>query len=210
MCRGYLQNPAAVLPLRSDGKLDVGHGVGEGILTVLKDIGAGEPFSGKVELRSGEIAEDVAAYYTLSEQIPSACALDVLVDTSQSVCAAGGYMLQLLPGAPAGLADLLEYRVQDVGSVTAAMERGLTPEALLEELLYGMDFSVLEKHPVSYRCRCSQERVERALISMGKEELEKLIAAEEETSVTCQFCDAVYRFDKAQLKALITRAGKRH
>ncbi|MEA5040073.1 MAG: Hsp33 family molecular chaperone HslO [Clostridiaceae bacterium] len=207
--RGYLQNPAAVLPLRADGKLDVGRGVGEGVLGVIKDIGTGDPFSGKVELRSGEIAEDIAAYYTLSEQIPTACALGVLVDTDQGVRAAGGYLIQLMPGAPAGLADLLEYRVRDVGSVTAAMERGLTPETILDELLHSMDFTILEKHAISYRCRCSQERVERALISMGKAELQKLIDDPEETSVTCQFCDAVYRFDKQYLTRLLARAGKK-
>lgn len=207
--RGYLQNPAVALPLRPDGKLNVGGGVGEGLLTVIKDIGTGEPFSGKVELRSGEIAEDIAAYYTFSEQIPTACALGVLVDTDQSVRAAGGYMVQLLPGAPEGLADLLEYRVRDVGSVTAALERGMTPEKLLEELLYGMNYTMLDRHPVGYRCRCSSERVERALISMGKTELSNLIESEDETTVTCQFCDAVYRFDKEHLKRLLTRSARK-
>lgn len=207
--RGYLQNPAAILPLRADGKLDVGGGVGAGVLTVIKDIGAGEPFSGKVELRSGEIAEDIAAYFTLSEQIPTACALGVLVDTDQTVRAAGGYMIQLLPGAPDGLADLLEYRVRDVGSVTSAMERGMTPEDILNELLYGMDFSILESHPVEYRCHCSRQRVESALISMGKDELRKLIDSDEETSVTCQFCDEIYRFDKKQLQQLLSRATRK-
>ena len=206
--RGYLQNPAAVLPLRG-GKLDVGRGVGEGILTVLKDIGAGEPFAGKTELRSGEIAEDVAAYYTFSEQIPTACALGVLVDTDQSVRAAGGYLVQLLPGAPSGLADLLDLRVRELGSVTSAMERGLSPEQILGELLWGMDFTVLDRHPVAYQCHCSRERVERALLSMGRAELERLIEEEERTSVTCQFCDAVYEFDRAALSSLLQKAGRK-
>lgn len=205
--RGYLQNPAAVLPLRG-GKLNVGGGVGAGVLTVIKDIGAGEPFAGKIELRSGEIAEDLAAYFTFSEQIPTACALGVLVDTDQSVRTAGGYLLQLMPGAPDGLADLLETRVGEMGSVTAAYERGLTPETMLEELLWGMRFSVLESHPVCYRCHCSRERVERALISMGRTELEKLIAEEGHSSVTCQFCDAVYEFDRKDLETLLRRAKK--
>ena len=147
--RGYLQNPAANLPLRADGHLDVGGGVGrEGILTVIKDIGEGEPFSGKIELYSGEIAEDIAAYYLLSEQIPTVCALGVLVDRDQTVRCAGGYLLQLLPGAPEGLIDLLEYRVADVGSVTACLDKGMDMRQVAQELLYGMDLRLMEEQPV--------------------------------------------------------------
>lgn len=201
--RGYLQNPAAALPLRADGHLNVGAGVGrDGLLTVIKDIGEKEPFTGRIELQSGEIAEDVAAYYVLSEQIPTVCALGVLVDRDQSVKCAGGYLLQLLPGAPAGLVDLLEYRVQDVGSVTANLEKGMDMRQVVEELLYGMGLQLMEEHPVAYECKCSRRKVESALISLGREELQKLIDEEESTDVTCQFCDVVYHFDRKDLEEL--------
>ena len=201
--RGYLQNPAAVLPLRDDGHLNVGAGVGrDGVITVIKDIGEREPFTGRIELQSGEIAEDVAAYYVLSEQIPTVCALGVLVDRDQSVKCAGGYLLQLLPGAPAGLVDLLEYRVADVGSVTANLEKGLDMRQVVEELLYGMGLQLMEEHPVSYECKCSRQKVESALISLGREELQKLIDEEESTDVTCQFCDVVYHFNRKDLEEL--------
>lgn len=202
--RGYLQNPAAVLPLRADGHLDVGGGVGhEGVISVIKDIGEREPFTGRIELQSGEIAEDVAAYYVLSEQIPTVCALGVLVDRDQSVKCAGGYLLQLMPGAPAGLVDLLEYRVQDVGSITASLEKGLDMRQVVEELLYGMGLELMEEHPVAYECKCSRRKVESALISMGRAELEKLIAEEEQISVTCQFCDEIYTFGRKELEELL-------
>lgn len=201
--RGYLQNPAAVLPLRADGHLNVGAGVGrDGMITVIKDIGSREPFTGRIELQSGEIAEDVAAYYVLSEQIPTVCALGVLVDRDQSVKCAGGYLLQLLPGAPAGLVDLLEYRVQDVGSITANLEKGLDMRQVVEELLYGMGLQLMEEHPVAYECKCSRAKVESALISLGREELQRLIDEEDSTDVTCQFCDVIYHFDRKDLEEL--------
>ena len=200
--RGYLQNPAVDLGLDARGKLPVGVGVGDGILTVIKDIGAKEPFSGKIELQSGEIAEDIAAYYVISEQIPTVCALGVLVDTDQSVLCAGGYILQLMPGAPEGLVDLLEYRVQDVGSVTSNLSRGVTIRQMVEELLYGMGLEIMEEHPVEYQCKCSRRKIEAALISLGKEELKKLAEEEETTTVTCQFCDAAYVFTREELENL--------
>ena len=201
--RGYLQNPAANLPLRADGHLDVGGGVGrEGILTVIKDIGEGEPFSGKIELYSGEIAEDIAAYYLLSEQIPTVCALGVLVDRDQTVRCAGGYLLQLLPGAPEGLIDLLEYRVADVGSVTACLDKGMDMRQVAQELLYGMDLKLMEEQPVGYECKCSRNKVASALVSLGRDELDRLIREEEKIDVTCQFCDKIYIFTRKDLETL--------
>ncbi len=201
--RGYLQNPAANLPLRADGHLDVGGGVGrEGILTVIKDIGEGEPFSGKIELYSGEIAEDIAAYYLLSEQIPTVCALGVLVDRDQTVRCAGGYLLQLLPGAPEGLIDLLEYRVADVGSVTACLDKGMDMRQVAQELLYGMDLKLMEEQPVGYECKCSRNKVASALVSLGRDELDRLIREDEKIDVTCQFCDKIYTFTRKDLETL--------
>lgn len=201
--RGYLQNPAALLPLRADGHLDVGGGVGrDGVLTVIKDIGEREPFTGKIELQSGEIAEDVAAYYVISEQIPTVCALGVLVGEDQSVKCAGGYLLQLMPGAPEGLIDLLEYRIAESGSVTGNLSKGMTMRQVVEELLDGMGLELMEEHPIAYECKCSRRKVESALISLGRKELDQLIAEGKEISVTCQFCDSVYTFTPAELETL--------
>ena len=201
--RGYLQNPAALLPLRADGHLDVGGGVGrDGVLTVIKDIGEREPFTGKIELQSGEIAEDVAAYYVISEQIPTVCALGVLVGEDQSVKCAGGYLLQLMPGAPEGLIDLLEYRIAESGSVTGNLSKGMNMRQVVEELLDGMGLELMEEHPIAYECKCSRRKVESALISLGRKELDQLIAEGKEISVTCQFCDSVYTFTPAELETL--------
>ncbi len=201
--RGYLQNPAALLPLRADGHLDVGGGVGrDGVLTVIKDIGEREPFTGKIELQSGEIAEDVAAYYVISEQIPTVCALGVLVGEDQSVKCAGGYLLQLMPGAPEGLIDLLEYRIAESGSVTGNLSKGMNMRQVVEELLDGMGLELMEEHPIAYECKCSRRKVESALISLGRKELDQLIAEGKEISVTCQFCDSVYAFTPQELETL--------
>ena len=203
--RGYLQNPAVNLPLKANGKLDVSGGVGaEGVLTVIKDVGAGEPFAGKVELFTGEIAEDIAAYYVISEQIPTVCALGVLVDTDQSVKQAGGYLLQLLPGSPEGLAHILEMRVAESPSVTTMLEHGMDIRQVMEDLLDGFGMEILDEHPVCYECKCSEEKVVRALRSMGKQELEDLIAEKGEARVTCQFCDQTYHFDRAALEGILS------
>lgn len=205
--RGYLQNPACELPLKANGKLDVGSGVGkEGLLTVIKDIGGKEPFSGKVELLSGEIAEDIAYYYYISEQIPTICALGVLVDRDQSVKQAGGYMIQLMPGAPDGLISTLEYRVAETPSVTSLMEEGKNPDDILRFMLEGTGFQELYRHEVAYECKCSREKVERAIISIGREELKRLYEEENSITVTCQFCDKKYTFDKADMSRLLSEA----
>lgn len=201
--RGYLQDPSAELPLRDDGHLNVGAGVGrDGVLTVIKDIGEREPFTGKVALQTGEIGDDVAAYYVVSEQIPTVCALGVLVDVDRTIRCAGGYLLQLMPGAPEGLIDLLEYRIAESGSVTGNLNKGMTMRQVVEELLDGMGLELMEEHPIAYECKCSRSRVESALISLGREELEKLIEEEDHISVTCQFCDNVYTFSRQELESL--------
>ncbi len=204
--RGYVQNPQADLPLRPDGKLDVGGAVGcEGTLTVIKDLGMKEPYIGSVGLLGGEIAEDLAAYFVESEQIPTACALGVLVDRDQSVRAAGGYIIQLLPGAEEGVIAQVEQGVLSAGPVTALLDRNPDPEALLRTVLSGFDVELLESSPISYKCYCSRDRVERALISMGVEELEDLLAEQGGCELGCQFCDKVYRYTAGELKELIDR-----
>ena len=204
--RGYVQNPQTDLPLRPDGKLDVGGAVGcEGTLTVIKDLGMKEPYIGSVGLLGGEIAEDLAAYFVESEQIPTACALGVLVDRDQSVRAAGGYIIQLLPGAEEGVIAQVEQGVLSAGPVTALLDRNPDPEALLRTVLSGFDVELLESSPISYKCYCSRDRVERALISMGVEELEDLLAEQGGCELGCQFCDKVYRYTAGDLKELIDR-----
>ncbi len=204
--RGYVQNPQVDLPLRADGKLDVGAAVGaEGTLTVIKDLGMKEPYIGSVGLLGGEIAEDLAAYFVESEQIPTACAMGVLVDRDQSVRAAGGYIVQLLPGAGEDVIAKVEGGVLAAGPVTALLDQNADPEALLRTVLSDFEVEILETSPIGYQCYCSRDRVERALISMGVSELEDLLAEQGGCELGCQFCDQVYRFTGEELQALIDR-----
>ena len=202
--RGYVQNPQVELMEQRPGKLDVGAAVGlDGTLTVIKDIGLKEPYVGSIGLFSGEIAEDLAMYFVESEQIPTACALGVLVGLDQSVTAAGGYLIQLLPGASEDMISKIEAGVRSMGAVTAALDGGLDGEGLLRTVLKAFHLEILEKHPVEYRCYCSRDRVSRALISMGRKDLTELIQEQGQAELTCQFCDEVYRFSKSELEALL-------
>ena len=202
--RGYVQNPHVDLMEKYQGKLDVGAAVGtDGTLTVIKDIGLKEPYVGSIALMSGEIADDLALYFVESEQIPTACALGVLVGTDQSVTSAGGYLIQLLPGAGEDIITKIEAGVQRVGSVSHALEGGLDGAGLLRAVLSDFDLEILETHPVEYRCYCSRDRVTRALISMGRDELEALIREQGQAELTCQFCDRVYRYTRDELEELL-------
>jgi molecular chaperone Hsp33 len=202
--RGYVQNPHVDLIEQQPGKLDVGAAVGQnGTLTVMKDIGLKEPYVGSIGLFSGEIADDLAMYFVESEQIPTACALGVLIGTDQSVTSAGGYLIQLLPGATEEIITKIEAGVRKLGPVSAALESGLDGEGLLQAVLSDFQLEILEKHPVEYRCYCSRERVSRALISMGREELTSLIEEQGQAELTCQFCDRVYHYSRAELEQLL-------
>ena len=202
--RGYVQNPHVELMEKVPGKLDVGRAVGEGgSLTVIKDLGMKEPYVGTIGLLSGEIADDVAAYFVESEQIPTACALGVLVGTDQSVTSAGGYLIQLLPGAGEDIITKIEAGVARVGSVSHALESGLDGEGLLKAVLSDFDLEILEKHPVEYRCYCSRERVTRALVSLGRQELTSLIEEQGQAELTCQFCDKIYRYSREELEEIL-------
>ncbi|NLL46115.1 MAG: Hsp33 family molecular chaperone HslO [Clostridiales bacterium] len=206
--RGYVGEPHIDLPLRPDGKLNVGAAVGrEGSLTVIRDLGFGEPYIGSVRLVSGEIAEDVAAYLVESEQLRAACALGVLVDTDQSVRAAGGYIIELLPGAPDGLIDGLEGAINAVGSVTSVLDGG-TVEDLVNMLLVGFEPKILERREIEYRCNCSRERVRGVLVSLGKSDIEEIEASQEETEISCHFCNLVYRFTPEEVKEIAAEAKK--
>ena len=201
--RGYVQNGQVELPLKGPAKLDVGRAVGtQGSLTVIKDLCLKEPYVGTVPLVSGEIAEDITAYFAESEQIPTACALGVLVDTDLSVAAAGGYLIQLLPGADDAVIDRIEAGIQRMGTVTQHLSQGMSAEELLRQVLQDFEMEKLETVPVEYRCYCSRERMRNALRSMGRKELLELIAEQGRAELTCQFCDSVHIFEREELEAL--------
>lgn len=202
--RGYVTNPQVDLPLRKDGKLDVGTAVGaDGTITVIKDLHMKEPYVGTIDLMGGEIAEDIAGYFVESEQIPTACGLGVLVDRDQSVKAAGGYLIQLMPGADEDTICKVEGGIMAAGNVSAILDRDDDPEHLLREVMSDFDLKILETTPVEYRCYCSRQRVERALISLGRDELESILREQGGCELNCQFCDEVYKFSAEELEKLI-------
>ena len=206
--RGYVTNPAVDLPLRSDGKLDVGGAVGkDGMLTVSRDIGLAQPYVGSTELVSGEIAEDLTAYLLESEQVPSACGLGVLIDTDLSVKAAGGFIVQLMPGAPDEYIDVLEENIFMMDQLTTILaEDGL--EAVFEQVLKGLPYHVVDEDEVGYRCYCSRERVGDAILGVGEGELESMINEGKDIDVSCQFCDTVYTFTPDDLRTLLDESKK--
>ena len=203
--RGYVDAPRCELPLRADGKLDVGGAVGrDGMLTVSRDLGLREPYIGSVALVSGEIAEDMTAYLLESEQVPSACALGVLVDTDRTIRAAGGFLVQLMPGADASLIDRLEENIFLMDQLTTVLDQD-GERALFEQVLKGFDWHEVGAYPVAYRCPCTRERVERALTVIEPQELGEIAAEGKDVSVSCQFCDRVYVFSPRELLELGAR-----
>ena len=206
--RGYVTEPSVDLPLRSDGKLNVGGAVGtDGMFTVSRDIGLKEPYIGSTQLVSGEIAEDLTSYMLESEQIPTACGLGVLIDTDLSVKAAGGFIVQLMPGAPEELIDVLEENIFMMDQLTTILaEDGL--EAVFEQVLKGLPYHLVGEDEVGYKCYCSRERVSEAVLGVGKDELESMIAAGETVEVSCQFCDTVYAFTPDDLRELMDTVEK--
>ena len=202
--RGYVGDASVELPLRPDGKLDVGGAVGhEGTLTVIKDLGLKQPFVGTIDLLGGEIAEDIAAYFVESEQIPTACGLGVLVDRDHSVLASGGYLIQLLPGATEDTVARVEGGIYAAPSVTTLLRDDPDPVHLLQTVMSDFELEILETAPIEYRCNCSHERTERALLSLGSRELEDILREQGQAELTCQFCDRVHRFTGDELRAMI-------
>ena len=201
--KGYVVDGNVELPLNSKGKLDVGGAVGkDGFVTVIKDLGLKEPFVGQVPIVSGEIAEDITSYFAVSEQTPSVCGLGVLVAQDKSVLTAGGFLIQLLPTAVDETIDMVEKDIEGISSVTKMLADGMTPEQICKAVLPSFNIEVLdEMHPV-YKCDCSRERVEAALISAGSAELLDM-ANDENTEVRCQFCDAVYNFSSKDILGLV-------
>ena len=202
--RGYVYEPKVPLVEKFPGKLDVGATVGtDGTLTVIRDLQMKEPYVGSVELVSGEIGDDVTAYFAQSEQTPTACALGVLVDRDQSVKVAGGYLLQLLPGAPDEVIDKLEAGIQRAGAVTTMLEQGMTPEDILGAVCGDLGVLFMETTEVAYKCYCSRERVTAALISLGRKELTEIMEEGKPFPVECQFCDVTYTFTPEDLGRIL-------
>ena len=201
--KGYANEPQVILPANSQGKLDVGGALGVGVLSVIRDIGLKEPYVGQTILVSGEIAEDLAAYFVESEQIPTACALGVLVGKDQSVTAAGGYIIQLLPGAPDDIIDKIESGIQNAGAVSRLLAAGMDGQVVLETVLHGFDLEILETQPVEYRCYCSRDRVTRTLISLGRTELQSIVDDGKDIHIDCQFCDKIYDYTPDQVRQIL-------
>ena len=201
--KGYAKNPQAMCPASAAGKLDVGRIVGNGYLTVIKDMGMEEPYNSRIELVSGEIGDDLAQYFASSEQIPSGVGLGVLMNKDNTVRCAGGFIIQLMPFASEECVTGLEKALSEVRSVTALLDRGLTPEEMLREILKDVDVEITDTREVAFRCNCTRDRVERVLLSMGKTQLEELAADGEDVELNCQFCNTDYEFSPQEIREII-------
>lgn len=206
--KGYVNNPDVMLPPSSAHKLDVGKAVGQGMLTVIRDIGMKEPYSGTCEIVSGEIAEDLTYYFASSEQVPSAVALGVLMEKNNTVKQAGGFIIQVMPFASEEVIDKLEKKIANVRPVTNMLDEGMTPEDILNELLGELGVEFTDKMPASFWCNCSRERVSKALISVGRKELQSMIDDGETIELKCHFCNEAYHFTVDDLNKIILKATK--
>lgn len=203
--RGYVENPVVEIPLNDKGKLDVRGAVGtDGYLNVMKDMGMSEPYIGQTEIVSGEIAEDITNYFAVSEQTPSVCALGVLVNPDLSVSAAGGFIIQLLPGCPEDVIEKIEKSISNIDSVTTMLSKGMTPDDIAKRAIQGLNVDKLDESKIEYKCNCSRERVETALISTGIDSLKEMLEEKQDISVECHFCDKVYNFTPNDIKKLIS------
>lgn len=205
--KGYVQNPEVMIHANEKGKLDVGGAIGIGILNVIRDLGMKEPYVGQCELKTGEIGDDLTYYFAVSEQVPSSVGLGVLMEKNNTVKQAGGFIIQLMPFTSEDVIDRLEKKLAEVNSVTAMLDAGMTPEQIVEELLGEFGVEILDTVPVQYHCDCSRERIERALISIGRKDLQEMIDAGETIEVDCHFCDKKYQVTVDELKNLLRRAG---
>lgn len=204
--KGYVSNPAVDLPPNDKGKLDVGGALDLGVLSVIKDIGLKEPYIGQTILITGEIAEDITYYYATSEQIPSSVALGVLMNKDNTVRQAGGFMIQLMPGAGDETAEALEKKIGEIDGITSMLDKGMSPEDILTYILGDFGLRINERTDCSYRCDCSRERVLRALLSIGKKDLEEMIEENKDVEMECHFCGRKYTFTPEELKELVKEA----
>jgi molecular chaperone Hsp33 len=200
--KGYVYNPDVDLPSKAKGKLDVGKAVGSGILRVIKDLGLKEPYVGQTELVSGEIAEDLTYYFATSEQVPSSVALGVLVDTDYTVKRAGGFIIQVMPFCDKSIIDALEKKIDGIEGITSLLDADMSPEMIIEQILGEFGVQLLDKIPTKYHCSCTKERVEKAILSIGREDIQEIIDDNEPIEVNCHFCNSNYMFDADDLHRL--------
>lgn len=200
--KGYVDNPLVDIPLKSNGKLDVGGAIGKGTLCVIRDIGLKEPYIGQVALQTGEVGDDLAYYFMQSQQVPSVVALGVLVDRDYSVKCSGGFIVQVMPDCDDKSLTMLENSLQGLMSVTEMLSNGMTGEEIIKYVMLGFDVEILDKQEVSYVCDCSRERMERAIISLGKQEIDDIIREQGEAEIICSFCNTAYKFDAEQLEEM--------
>ena len=201
--KGYANVPDVILPANAQGKLDVGGAVGNGVLSVIRDMGLKDPYVGQTELQTGEIAEDLTYYFAVSEQVPSVVGLGVLMNRDNTVRQAGGFIVQLMPFAEEEVISKLEENVSKIDSVTNLLEQGHTPESLLEKVLEGFDVEINDTLPTQFYCNCSRERVEKALISIGRKELNEMVQEGKDIEMNCHFCNKNYKFSVEDLKRII-------
>lgn len=206
--KGYVKHPDVLIHANDKGKLDVGGAIGIGILNVIKDLGMKEPYVGQCELKTGEIGDDLTYYFATSEQVPSSVGLGVLMDRGNTVKQAGGFIIQLMPFTSEEVIDRLEQKLAGVSSVTSMLDAGMTPEQILEELLGEFGLEINDRIPTQYHCDCSRDRIEKALISIGKKDLQEMIHEGETIEVNCQFCDKKYHVTVDELKELLKRSSR--
>ena len=206
--KGYAFNPDVMLPPNAQGKLDVGGSLGLGVLSVIKDIGLKEPYVGQTQLITGEIAEDLTYYFATSEQVPSSVALGVLMNKDNTVRQAGGFIIQLLPGASDEIIDRLEAKLSVISSITSLLDAGKTPEEILTDILGEFGLEILKKMPVQFHCDCERSRVEKAIISIGRKEIQDMIDEGKEIEVNCQFCNKHYKFSVDELGEMLKKATR--
>lgn len=203
--KGYVNNPDVMLPAKN-GKLDVGGALGPGFLNVIKDMGLKEPYSGQTILQTGEIAEDLTYYFATSEQVPSSVGLGVLMEKDNTVRCAGGFIVQVMPFIEDEVLDRLEKNIQNIQSVTAMLDNGHTPEEMLEQVLEGLNVEVVDTLPAQFSCNCSKERIEKAIISIGKKDIQSMIDDGEDIEVKCHFCNTAYNYTVDELKELLKKS----
>ncbi len=201
--KGYVFNPNVIIPANEKGKLDVRAAVGNGILNVIRDVGLKEPYVGQTVLVSGEIAEDITYYYATSEQTPSSVGLGVLMNRDNTVKQSGGFIIQLMPNVTDEIIDQLEKRITEINSVTQMLEKGMSPEDILEYILGDMELEITDKIPTKFYCNCTKERVEKAIISIGRDDIQEMIDEDKTIEVNCHFCNTAYNFSVDELKGML-------